>query len=242
MTNSSGDVRASDGPRQLNVALAGLGFMGTTHLKAWKQVPGVRVMAVTDADPKRRAGDLTSAGGNFGGPGEVMDFSNVKQYPTLKELLADPEIDAVDICLPTDEHGKAGLAVLRAGKHALIEKPMATDEGRDCRASRRRPPQRSSPDGGANPALQSSLRYARGRDKGCWASSLGGISEALCRANMEQVADGPCSKWRGSIRSFDSRRRLLHFALGHARIGSRYRLRGFAARDRLDSCGTKLCG
>jgi predicted dehydrogenase len=129
MTTSSPEGRGNDGPRQLNVALAGLGFMGTTHLKAWKQVPGVRVMAVTDADPKRRAGDLTSAGGNFGGPGEVMDFSNVRQYPTLKELLADPEIDAVDICLPTDEHGKAGLAVLRSGKHVLIEKPMATDEG-----------------------------------------------------------------------------------------------------------------
>jgi predicted dehydrogenase len=128
MTTSSPEGRGNESPRQLKVALAGLGFMGTTHLKAWKQVPGVRVMAVTDADPKRRAGDLTSAGGNFGGPGEVMDFSDVKQYATLKELLTDPEIDAVDICLPTDEHGKASLAVLRAGKHALIEKPMATDE------------------------------------------------------------------------------------------------------------------
>src|ERR1700722_17837636 len=118
MTTPSGAGPAGEGQRQLNVALAGLGFMGTTHLKAWKQVPGARIFAVTDADPKRLAGGLTSAGGNFGGPGEMMDFSNVRKYPTLKELLADPEIDAVDICLPTDEHGKAGLAVLRAGKHA----------------------------------------------------------------------------------------------------------------------------
>jgi predicted dehydrogenase len=117
----------------MNVALAGLGFMGTTHLKAWKQVPDVRIFAVTDADPKRLAGDLTTVAGNFGGPGEVMDFSNVRKYRLFEEVLADPEIDAVDICLPTDEHGKAVMAALRAGKHVLVEKPMATDED-ECRA------------------------------------------------------------------------------------------------------------
>ena len=224
MTNSSREGRGSEGPRQLNVALAGLGFMGTTHLKAWKQVPGVRVMAVTDADPKRRAGDLTSAGGNFGGPGEVMDFSNVRQYATLKELLADPEIDAVDICLPTDEHGKAGLAVLRAGKHALIEKPMATDEGEI--AALLKEGRRSDRVLMVAQILRFSPAYVALADaiKAAGASSLGCISAALRRAHMEQVAHRSLSQRRWSVRSIDSRRRLLHFALGHARIGSRHRL------------------
>jgi predicted dehydrogenase len=121
---------AASGTRQLNVALAGLGFMGSTHLKAWKQIQAARLMAVTDADAKRLTGDLTSVGGNFGGPGEKLDFSAIRAYRTLDELLADPEIDAVDICLPTDQHEKAAIAVLRAGKHAMLEKPMAlTDAG-----------------------------------------------------------------------------------------------------------------
>lgn len=119
---------ANESTRQLNVALAGLGFMGTTHLKAWKQVPQARIIAVMDLDAKRLSGDLTSAGGNFGGPGEVMDFASIRKYPTLAEVLSDPEIDAVDICLPTDEHGKSAIAALRAGKHVLVEKPMTTDE------------------------------------------------------------------------------------------------------------------
>jgi predicted dehydrogenase len=128
MTQATGSAGA--GTRQLNVALAGLGFMGSTHLKAWKHIPNARVMAVTDADAKRLTGDLTSVGGNFGGPGEKLDFSAIRAYRTLDELLADPEIDAVDICLPTDQHEKAAIAALRAGKHTMLEKPMAlTDAG-----------------------------------------------------------------------------------------------------------------
>src|SRR5208282_1781726 len=48
-----------------------------------------------------------------------------KHYTLLEDALADPEIDAVDLCLPTDLHESATVAALRSGKHVLVEKPMA---------------------------------------------------------------------------------------------------------------------
>ena len=51
--------------------------------------------------------------------------SGVKHFTTLEEALGDPQIDAVDLCLPTDMHEAATIAALRAGKHVLVEKPMA---------------------------------------------------------------------------------------------------------------------
>jgi len=111
----------------LNIAVVGLGFMGVTHLKGWRTVPGVRLHAVVDADERRLTGDLTSVGGNFANTGEKFDFSDVRGYRTLAEALADPAIEAVDICLPTDQHVPATTAALRAGKHVLTEKPISLD-------------------------------------------------------------------------------------------------------------------
>lgn len=113
--------------RPLNIAVVGLGFMGVTHLKAWRQIPSVRLHAVVDADPRKLTGDLSAIGGNLGSTGEQFDFSGVCGYARLEEALADPAIDAVDICLPTDEHAPAATAALRAGKHVLSEKPVALD-------------------------------------------------------------------------------------------------------------------
>jgi predicted dehydrogenase len=51
----------------------------------------------------------------------------VKHYTNFNDALADPDIDAVDLCLPTDMHESATVAALRSGKHVLVEKPMALD-------------------------------------------------------------------------------------------------------------------
>jgi predicted dehydrogenase len=45
----------------------------------------------------------------------------------VDEALRDPRVDAVDICLPTDRHAPVAMDALRAGKHVLVEKPMALD-------------------------------------------------------------------------------------------------------------------
>jgi len=111
----------------MRLAVIGLGFMGSTHLKALKKVPEAELAAVVSSDDKKLSGDLSGIQGNIGGPGEKMDFSAVKKYRTVAEALADREIEAVDICLPTDQHSPIALAALRAGKHVLVEKPMALD-------------------------------------------------------------------------------------------------------------------
>jgi predicted dehydrogenase len=54
-----------------------------------------------------------------------VDLSEAAKYQDWKQLIADPAVDALDICLPTDLHAQVALAALSAGKHVLCEKPMA---------------------------------------------------------------------------------------------------------------------
>jgi len=111
----------------MRIAVLGLGFMGSTHLRALKRIPEAEVVAVMDQDEQRLSGDLSSIQGNIGGPGERFDFSGLKRYRTIEEAAADPDAEAVDICLPTYLHAPAALAALGNGKHVLVEKPMALD-------------------------------------------------------------------------------------------------------------------
>src|SRR5438128_5604785 len=111
----------------MRLAVFGLGFMGSTHLKAWRNIPAASLFAVMDEDQQRLTGDLSSIQGNIGGPGEKLDFTHIRKYTSVKDAVADPEIEIVDICLPTDQHVSAAVAALRAGKHVLVEKPLALD-------------------------------------------------------------------------------------------------------------------
>jgi predicted dehydrogenase len=111
----------------MKIAVLGLGFMGSTHLKAWRQIPGAEIVAVASNDKRRLSGDLTGVGGNLGGAGEKLDFSAVAQYTRADEAVRDPSVDAVDICLPTHLHERIAVLALRCGKHVLVEKPMALD-------------------------------------------------------------------------------------------------------------------
>jgi predicted dehydrogenase len=113
----------------MRIAVLGLGFMGSTHLKAMRGVAGAELGAVYSSDEKKLSGDLSGIQGNIGGPGEKLDFSRVKKYREIEPLLNDTDIDAVDICLPTDAHASVAIEALRAGKHVLVEKPMALDGG-----------------------------------------------------------------------------------------------------------------
>ncbi len=120
----------------LNVGIVGIGFMGMIHYLAYQQVRGARVAAICSREEKKLAGDWTSIKGNFGPAGAKMDLRSVTRYGTIEELLADPKIDLVDICLPPALHADATVAALRAGKHVLCEKPIALTTAEATRMTR----------------------------------------------------------------------------------------------------------
>jgi predicted dehydrogenase len=109
----------------LNIGIAGLGFMGMIHYLAYQRVRGARVAAICEQDPTRLAGDWRSIKGNFGPEGQVMDLGNIARYARLDDLLADPKIDMVDVCLPPSYHAGVSIEASRAGKHVFCEKPIA---------------------------------------------------------------------------------------------------------------------
>jgi myo-inositol 2-dehydrogenase/D-chiro-inositol 1-dehydrogenase len=117
----------------LRVGIVGIGFMGWIHYLAYLRIAGVQLKAVCTRDPKKRAGDWTSIQGNFGPRGEVVDLTGVSCYADVDALLADPEIDLVDVCLPPHLHQEVAIRALQAGKHVLCEKPMALT-AEDCDA------------------------------------------------------------------------------------------------------------
>lgn len=109
------------------IGIIGIGFMGMTHFEGARKLKGAKVAAIATRDPKKLAGDWTSIQGNFGPRGGQVDLSKIKKYADYHDLLADPDIDLVDICLPTDQHEKVTLDAIAAGKAVLVEKSIALD-------------------------------------------------------------------------------------------------------------------
>ena len=120
-------ARAQDTIALMRIGVLGLGFMGSTHIRALRDITGVTLGAVFSSDEAKLAGDLSGVQGNLGGSGERYDFSSVRRYRRIDAMLEDPAIDAVDICLPTNLHAMVAIDALRAGKDVVVEKPMAMD-------------------------------------------------------------------------------------------------------------------
>ena len=112
----------------VSTGIIGLGFMGMTHFEAAKSVHGAKVIAFATRDERKRNGNWSSIQGNFGPRGSAeTDLTGVTAYEDYQELLANPEIDLVHICLPTEQHEPVAIAALQAGKHVLVEKPIAIE-------------------------------------------------------------------------------------------------------------------
>lgn len=110
----------------IHVGVIGLGFMGVTHIKAYRKIPHARVAAICDAFKLPVDGVLSSVTGNVADPDPVkLDLTQVQATKDYREVLANPAIQAVDICLPTAQHVEIATAALRAGKHVVCEKPLA---------------------------------------------------------------------------------------------------------------------
>ncbi len=112
----------------VRIGLVGIGFMGRIHFLASQHLKDAKVTAVCSRDKAKLAGDWSATRGNFGPPPGKVDLTGVKKFETLDALLADPDIDLVDICNPTHLHPEFAIAALKAGKHVLVEKAIALTE------------------------------------------------------------------------------------------------------------------
>ena len=92
------------------------------HLPEYAANPDVQIAALTDLNEERTR--------------ELASRYGAKAYASAVELLADPSIDAVSICSANNSHAEMTIAALKAGKHVLCEKPMATTL-EDCEAMAR---------------------------------------------------------------------------------------------------------
>lgn len=98
----------------VRVAVIGCGLVAQrSHLPAYVSAPEARLVAVVSGH--RETAETVAS--QFGNP-RVLD--------SWEEAVADPEIDAVDICTPNSLHAPIAIAAARAGKHVIVEKPMAT--------------------------------------------------------------------------------------------------------------------
>lgn len=96
---------------EIGIGIVGAGFMGRTHTEAVTNfTQGARVVAIT---------------GGTRAPGLAGDYG-VAAEPSLAALLARPDVDAVILATPHHLHAEQTLAAAAAGKHVLVEKPMAT--------------------------------------------------------------------------------------------------------------------
>ena len=104
---------------RLGVGMVGHSFMGRAHSQAWRVAPRFFDLAlrpemtvVAGRDPVGVAG----AAARLGWAGSTTDW---------RTLLDRDDVDLVDICTPGDTHAEMAIAALEAGKHVLVEKPMA---------------------------------------------------------------------------------------------------------------------
>jgi predicted dehydrogenase len=117
--------------RPIGIGVIGLGFMGSTHIGAYRAAgERCRLAGVFDLDRARLTGSA-GGGGNIetdgNRDGRLFDPEEVFATDSLDALLARDDIHAVSVCTPTDSHIAVASAAIRAGKHVLVEKPVALE-------------------------------------------------------------------------------------------------------------------
>lgn len=99
--------------QKVKVAVIGVGQMGDYHAQIYKKMPQVDLVAICEYDDARRA--------------EAAEKFQCKAYKDYKELLSNPEIEAVSIVLPDNMHREAVELAVANKKHILLEKPLAKE-------------------------------------------------------------------------------------------------------------------
>jgi predicted dehydrogenase len=103
-------VKPAKKAKRINVGVIGTGWPGQQHARVMAEIAEANLYACADLDETRR-GDFEAT------------YSPHKSVSDYHELLQDPKLDAVMICLPNFLHFPASLAGLEAGKHVFCEKP-----------------------------------------------------------------------------------------------------------------------
>ena len=104
----------------MRVGIIGCGKIAQTrHLPEYSANPNAEIAGCYDFNMERAA----EIAGQYGG----------SAYASVDELLDDPQIDAVSVCVSNNAHAEIAVKALKAGKHVLCEKPMATNL-EDCEA------------------------------------------------------------------------------------------------------------
>ena len=96
--------------KKLRFGIIGCGVIGRIHAEAITSLPDAQLVAVADSIPERAQ--------------KLAEEFHVTPYEDFQEMLAHEELDVVDICTPSGQHGEEASQVMRSGRHVIVEKPM----------------------------------------------------------------------------------------------------------------------
>ena len=98
--------------KKIGVAVIGVGFWGRNHARVYMEIPEAELIGVCDINSERAK--------------ETAEKYGVEAYTDSRKLLKRDDVDAVSICTWTTTHAKETIRALEAGKHVLVEKPIAS--------------------------------------------------------------------------------------------------------------------
>ncbi|MBD0382181.1 Gfo/Idh/MocA family protein [Paenibacillus sedimenti] len=97
--------------KKTKIGIIGLGSISDLHLQGYQKVEEAELYAICDMNQTRAEN-------------KAQQYGIPHVYTDYKEMLANPELDAVSICTWNNTHAEISIAALRAGKHVLVEKPL----------------------------------------------------------------------------------------------------------------------
>ncbi len=105
------------------IGIIGIGMMGRVHTSRYLQLPNAQLTAIADISPEKLEAKHVIHG-NIA-QDDTFNFDHVAKYASGDELIAQADVDVIDICLPSYLHAEYAIKALAAGRHVLGEKPMA---------------------------------------------------------------------------------------------------------------------
>jgi len=99
--------------KKIGVAVIGTGFWGKNHARVYKELAETELIAICDIDPQR----AKAVAAQFG----------VKPYTSTAKMLKNNDIEAVSVCTWSTALAKEATKAVEAGRHVLVEKPMAAN-------------------------------------------------------------------------------------------------------------------